>query len=401
MKYDIIVAGGGPAGLYASYIAKKNNSKLKILLLEKDKEIGEPILCAEGISNRTLKLFFDKKNYPFIRNIFDSLIIKYKEYKSETKIPDMGVIINRGEFDKYIANMALQVGVEIKTSENIINGEYIDNGIKIITENNEYQAEMLIIADGVESRIASFFNIDTITNLNDIYSCYQYVYKHENIKDNEIVFDFTPEYAGYGYLWIFPRGDNQANFGLGINTNKINKKAKNILKEYKERFYPKGKIIRELAGAVPVNPVKNPYSDRILICGDAARYADPMTGGGIDNAIRTGKFAGEVAVKAFKKNDFSEKFLKEYNRIVKKDNGFFIEKQLKLKNIIENMNEKELDDFFINSIKFFDNKTILSDDFYSTLFSMTSIKNKLHIMISLGKLLIDYPGLMKIIKKLL
>jgi len=57
-NYDVIIVGGGPAGLYAAYKIEKN---YKVIVFEKDDVIGEPIICAEGISNNTLKQFLKKQ----------------------------------------------------------------------------------------------------------------------------------------------------------------------------------------------------------------------------------------------------------------------------------------------------------------------------------------------------
>jgi len=398
-KYDIIVIGGGPAGLYASINAYNKNTK--ILVLEKDREIGKPIICAEGISNRTLDLFFEKNDFPFIRNKFKELVLKYNDAISYTHIPDMGIVVNRSVFDRYIADIAIEKGIEIKTSENVLSAKYIDNGVEIITENNTFTAKMIIIADGVESRIASFFNMDSATDLNDIYACYQYIMRDESINDKEIIFDFSPEFARYGYIWLFPRGNKEVNFGIGVIPNLSTKKPDVLLKKYKEKYYPNGEILRETAGAVPINPMKKIFADRVLVCGDAARYADPLTGGGIDNALRTGQFAGQIAKQSITKNDFSEKFLSQYDKDVKRDNWFFISKQLKLKNIIERMDDDELNKFFKLTIESLNNKTIYSDDFYSSLFSFSSMKNRMQLIAYLSKMLITKPFLLRILLKLL
>ena len=53
-------------------------------------------------------------------------------------------------------------------------------------------------------------------------------------------------------------------------------------------------------------------SDGLMLVGDAARQTEPLSGAGILPAISSGKTAGEVARKAVRQNDASERVLREY-----------------------------------------------------------------------------------------
>jgi digeranylgeranylglycerophospholipid reductase len=56
-------------------------------------------------------------------------------------------------------------------------------------------------------------------------------------------------------------------------------------------------------------------ADNLVLVGDAARIIDPITGGGICHACRTGMYAGKVLTECAKKNDFSKKALKPYEKM--------------------------------------------------------------------------------------
>lgn len=394
---ELIIAGGGPAGLYAAYAAGQKG--MSSVVFEKDNTIGEPILCAEGISNRTMQKFLPEGDYDFIRNRFNVLKIIYKDKISRTSIPDMGVIIDRGKFDRELAGLAENKGAEIRTGEEVLSASM--NGKPVfITDKGEYEGNIAIAADGVESAVGHMLGLNTSTELRDIYSCYQYILEDKSINDNEIVFDFTPEYANGGYVWIFPRGNNQANFGIGINPLK-GIKAKHILALYRNRFFPESRIIREMTGAVPVNPIERIYAERLMVSGDAARYADPLTGGGIDNAMRTSAFAAIAAERAFRKNDFSCRTLSAYDSMVKRDNGFAISRQLRLRDILDSMSEKEQDDFFRSLLSFLDSREILSDDFYSTVLSLRSTGRKAGLAFKAMGLMLKEKPLMKVMLRLI
>jgi digeranylgeranylglycerophospholipid reductase len=55
--------------------------------------------------------------------------------------------------------------------------------------------------------------------------------------------------------------------------------------------------------------------DNLILVGDAARIIDPITGGGICHACRTGMYAGKVITEAAKTGDFSKKALLPYEKM--------------------------------------------------------------------------------------
>jgi flavin-dependent dehydrogenase len=53
-----------------------------------------------------------------------------------------------------------------------------------------------------------------------------------------------------------------------------------------------------------------------MLCGDAASLVNPATGGGIGQAMQSGRYAGWQALKCFEKNDFSAGFISSYDKTV-------------------------------------------------------------------------------------
>ncbi|MDI6700425.1 MAG: NAD(P)/FAD-dependent oxidoreductase [bacterium] len=399
-KYDVIIVGGGPAGLYAAYKIEKN---YKVIVFEKDDIIGEPIICAEGISNNTLKQFFKETDLPFVRNRFSKLIVKYKDLEAKVDIPDMGLIIDRSKFEQYIAQKVKdENNFEIRTDSFVIDAKVENDFVKVTLENGEeFVGKILIIADGVESYLPNKVGINSVCNLNDIYSCYQQIIYDPKIKDEEIIFDFTPSVAPGGYLWVFPRGKNEANFGLGITSSMDCEKPYKLLNEYKEKNYPEAKILREFPGCVSVNQLSKMYTDRVMVVGDSARAADPITGGGIDNALRTANFAAIVANSVLKGKDFTAKRFAQYQELVEKDNSYSIKKQNQLREMLLEMSEEEKDKFFLSATNLFNGKKILSTDFYSTIYSFKSSVKALGMIINFMGTLMKDKYILKIIMRLL
>ena len=57
-QYDIIVVGGGPAGSMTALQAARGGAS--VIMLEKDREIGVPVRCAEGVSQTGLKMLLNQ-----------------------------------------------------------------------------------------------------------------------------------------------------------------------------------------------------------------------------------------------------------------------------------------------------------------------------------------------------
>ncbi len=313
--YDVLVIGGGPAGSVTAERCAKGN--LKTLILERDKEIGQPVRCAEGIMTKSLG---DLGEIP--ESLVSTEIRKVKLVppdNNEIEIhnsPD-GLILNRNLFDKYLAERALEAGAYIKLQANVTNAEYDQTSqlfsIEIDASKSSIYSKVLVAADGVDGRVAKWFGIDNKLNLEDIDSCAQYLVNDKSLTDGECKFIFNADWAPGGYVWVFPKGKNKANIGLGVNPERTDKTAKQHLDEYMQAQYPQAKMLRFTCGAVPVKEtIKTLVKDRVLLVGDCAHQTNAISGGGIDTAIEAGKLCGDAIVSAFSDKGISDKKLKSY-----------------------------------------------------------------------------------------
>jgi digeranylgeranylglycerophospholipid reductase len=136
----------------------------------------------------------------------------------------------------------------------------------------------------------------------------------KSIDSNYCEFYFGNRIAPGGYIWVFPKGDNLANVGIGIVGSKSEPglPTKLITNFVQERF-PKGKAVEMVVGGAPVAGVmETTTADGVMLVGDAAHHTDALTGGGILNAMRAGVIAGKVAAKAIAAGDVTKAGLKEY-----------------------------------------------------------------------------------------
>ena len=320
-EYDVLVIGGGPGGAIAAKTAAEQG--LKTCIVEKRAAIGTPVRCAEGIGKEALSEFIEADHKWISAEISEAGIVSPDQtmmiLDSSAVGSKVGYVLERKIFDRALVSQAAAAGADIfvKTSAKapiIVDG--MVKGAKLDGDISQIQADVVIAADGVESKFARWCGIDTSVKPRDMMSCAQYLLTDIDINPGMNVFQMGTTIAPCGYLWIFPKGERTANVGIGIQGSKSgeNHRAKDYLNKFVKERFPKGKTLEFIAGGVTVSqPLASTVSDGLMIVGDAARVVDPVTGGGIYNAMFTGRLAGETAVECITKGDCSKTALSSYD----------------------------------------------------------------------------------------
>lgn len=354
-KYDIVVVGAGPAGSIAARAAARSGAK--VLLLDRRRELGVPVQCGEALSEDPLKDLGIKPDPRWIAGRTNAvkivspsgIAVRIAEKKIVGKV---GYILDRKVFDKHLAVLAAKEGADVKVGT-LVDGLMMENGrirgVKAhgIDGRLEVLADVIIAADGVGSRIARLAGMNTTLKLVDIESGVQFQMVGVDFESSSTMeFYLGSKIAPSGYAWVFPKGEDMANVGLGVLGSRAERPAIEYLRDFVDKMpgLRKGKIIEINAGGVPVSgPIKKTVKDNLLVVGDAARQVNALTGGGIDMAMRAGDIAGEVAAKAVAEGDVSEKRLNEYEKRWREQMGKRLERYLKAKNVFIGLSDEDLD----------------------------------------------------------
>jgi digeranylgeranylglycerophospholipid reductase len=350
MKYDVVVVGSGPAGSVTARFAAESGAK--VLILERRAEIGVPVLCGEGIS-RKIDNWDMLEGKRWIASRMDGARIYSPDGTKVTLSADVagnetGYVVYRDIFDQELARRATASGVKIMMNTNAIGllkekEKIIGIKAKQFDEEFEIQADIIVGADGVESKIGQWGGIETTLKPNDLETCAQYTLTNIECKDAYCDFYLGNKIAPGGYIWVFPKGKDVANVGIGILASLSEAgMAKKLLDNFID-LHPeikKGEPIRFLAGAVPVSKPIESVLDNLLLVGDAARHVDPITGGGLTHCLEGGKIAGEVIGEAVEKQDFSKDILIKYEQGWKEAFGKKIHRNYVVKEIMLDMEDK-------------------------------------------------------------
>ncbi len=318
-KYDIIVVGAGPAGSVSARYAAENGAS--VLMLERDREPGIPVRCAEGVSHEGIEQFIDIDERWIASRIDVACLHAPNGMNVRMYNNGAGYALERRLFDKALCDLACRHGTEFLTKADVIGllwekGKISGVKFKHYGKIDKVRCDLVIGADGVESRIGRWAGIKTAVGLKDIDSCVQYTLTEIKVENSCIDLFFGTDIAPGGYIWIFPKSGNSANVGIGISGHLAHQKGpKEYLDEFIEKTFPKAKKTYMVCGGVPTSAtLKEIVRDNIMLVGDAARQTNPLTGGGIAQVMLAGSIAGKVAAAAVQTGRFDKKFLKKYRK---------------------------------------------------------------------------------------
>ncbi len=349
---DVLVVGAGPAGSIAAREAKRAEPSLSVLLVERDRAVGAPVRCAEGVGDAGLREFADPTGAPWAARRITRVIFLAPD-DTEVKIAerDVGWILDRTRFDAHLAAEAVSAGAELRTGTEA-SGMTRDNGRWTVQlrgrgGDETIRARVVIGADGVETLVGRWAGLDTRVPARDMESCAQYVVQGIDFDPDAIYLQFGDKVAPGGYAWLFPKAPGVANIGLGIVALKTDgRTARQYLDDWIAKRYASGAKTGYTVGGVIVHTtVKQTYADGVLLAGDSAHMINPLSGGGIVNAMKAGRLAGQTAAAAICADDTSAQRLAQYHAAWMKLLGNDHLKYYEIKHALE-----QLDDEFYNKL---------------------------------------------------
>jgi menaquinone-9 beta-reductase len=351
---QIVILGAGPAGTATAL--KLSQLNIPCVLIDKATFPRDKI-CGDGISNQCVHVI-QKWLDPSIMTRFaaanhlqidswglqvegtkgNGFEIPYRPYSDKTKEMPSGFVCKRRDFDNFLVEevrrsplIEFVENVEITHFEPIFLEENKQGFLlKDKTNSSQIQTQLVIAADGAQSRFARQIGGIELDNKHYMASVKAY-YKGVTgfHKDNFLEFYFLKDFLP-GYFWIFPLPNGEANVGIAIVSEEVSKRKLNLKKcleevletRFKDRFTD-AELVGKIEGfGLPLGSKKRKLSgDNYILTGDAASLIDPLTGEGIANALLSGVVAAEKAAECLQKNDFSAQILRGYDERIYRMRG--------------------------------------------------------------------------------
>ena len=380
-KTQVIIVGGGPAGISAGITLARAGKN--VILIERGTYCGSKNVFGGAIYTQPTKEIFPnfEQEAPLERNntkhrylLLTNTDATTIEHSSEKEISNSYTVI-RGKFDRWASEEAKKAGVVIVT-ETVVQ-ELITKNNKVIgvkTELEKYYADIVILADGVNSLLAKQIGLRKNLEPQDVAIGVKEVIKLSpeiinerfNLATNEgciseIIGHPMNGMLGLGYIYT---NKNSVTIGLGITLDELSEhkiKPYELLDKLKTHsaiapLIKGGELIEYSAHLIPeggYNKLPRLYGNGVMIVGDAGMLVNNLHWEGTNLAMLSGQYAGETAINAINKNDFSENSLKLYNK--KLENSFILKDLASYKNLMPIMHKrrKSFTGYYIEKINSF------------------------------------------------
>jgi len=367
-SFDLIVVGAGPSGSMAALSAQRRG--MKTLLLEREEEVGGNVICGEGVSSWIFKDFLEF-NPRWICSKITGAVFRLQDVREfMVSFPDAGWILNRKNLDEGLSRIAATSGVTVLTgalaSAPIMQGDKLI-GVTVALGRSErhYFAPIVIGADGISSAVGRWVSMDTALGLREIASCAQWLVRSSEIPQNRVEFVVGRQIAPGGYAWVFPKGGGAANVGVGISPLCSRRKAVDFLGDFVSHRFTDAKVLEQKSGGVSGAFKGELARENVLLCGDAARVGDPLSGAGIYNALATGALAGQTAAE-MESTELSTRYRK---RVLKKF-GRQLRMSEELRRIYLELDDDQLQELWQFGERRFSGRTIREVHFFTTVCSL-------------------------------
>jgi len=334
-RYDVLIAGAGPAGSFAAELLARGGAKVALF---DGRPEGTPKACGGGVTAKALKA------WPQLLNAAGRTIDELDLYspsgkKLHLKLDEPFAIYSRVVFDSYLRERARDAGAKIVFEKiSARRAKRIDNTWHVKNDNgDEWQGSMLVGADGANSGIAKMLAGPLPPSDMEVAFGYRAPLPASELAPTVVA--FLPRWVGYA--WAFPRPDH-ISFGIATTQDAFeHQPLDDLLWRFMVGYYqqceganvkywngeqntPESKRVREhlnhtaerYAARIPGLAAKTwdhrkVCGDDWALLGDAAGFADPVTGEGIYYALRSAELFAQAYLQR-KPQDYEARWREDF-----------------------------------------------------------------------------------------
>ncbi|MGH2495393.1 MAG: NAD(P)/FAD-dependent oxidoreductase [Ktedonobacteraceae bacterium] len=318
---DVLIVGGGPAGLAAAEAAASQGARA--LVLERQNEIGYPVHTSGGSWVSDMQaLGIPQHLYHPVSKVY--FVSPHREVPLNYNPAVACVMDVRGVY-QHLAGRAVAAGAAIRVRHTVEQTLIEDGRVLGVTAKN-HVSERITMRAAVTIDASGFSrHIGVRTEMGKAFHRYGYGAEYDlyapHYPQDELYLIMGSQFAPRGYAWAFPRGNGRVRLGVGVLHPDSDDDARSYLDSI---IHDLPQLSAKFQDASPIEyhtglfPSEGPLAafsrDGLLLAGDAGGHGSTLVGEGIRFAIYSGQMAGAVAAEAVKAGDTSAAFLGRFDR---------------------------------------------------------------------------------------
>ena len=293
-NFKVAVVGAGPAGCSAALVLAR--AGFRTILIEKS-PLPRSKTCGGGLVLRARK-FLDIEIDAVVEDVCHRVNLFFNDLELSFSITRNYPIITtvmRDKFDYLLTQKAADAGASIQSECLVEKITQDGKNVLLHTRNDQIRSEWVILAEGAGGHLAKNSGWSESRLLLPGLEC-ELTTPDAEFKgfSNTARFDFG--FIPAGYAWIFPKKKHLSVGVLCMKKGTAN--LRKYLAAYLQHIFAENfKINNSSVFFIPIIPRRDLFvRDRILLVGDSAGLADPISGEGISNAILSGQLAARALI---------------------------------------------------------------------------------------------------------
>lgn len=297
MRADVVIVGGGVAGATAALEAAK--AGYDVLLIEKRRELGRPVICGEFLPSLN-SISFASRVVHELREAY-KLSEEFVVHETERVLVDIeglrrldfelkGYVIDKEGLVRALAEAAGGMGARVLKGLRAEQVKRVKGGYVVSARGREFRASSVVGADGFPSLVARSLGMESGYTLVD-WAVAGHVRARGDFDDCTVRMYVDPQMTPGGYAWVIPKGRGLANVGIGIRAvyGRKGSDLRLLLKRFLKHVGIEGVVEGPYYKCIPVGGlVRTACSGEVYLIGDSAGLVNPVNGGGIPLAMASG-----------------------------------------------------------------------------------------------------------------